>query len=83
MNYTPLYVESDHFYSVGVDEETGEYLIEVWLALYSIYFRLLPDEVETFKRDPHALRELSYELAADKGDAQFKDRLVLNDEPQG
>jgi hypothetical protein len=36
------------FLSVGIDEETGEHLIEViitWVAWYGIYFRLLAAEV--------------------------------------
>lgn len=84
MNYQPLHVDRDHYYSVGIDKESGEYLMEVvitWIAWYSIYFRLLPEEVEAFKQDSDALRELSYELAKDRGNEKFKDRVVLNERP--
>ena len=71
--------------SIVTDRETGQHLIEVvitWIAWYSIYFRLTPDEVAAFELDKSALTPLSLELAADKGTDIFSDRLVLNEGPQ-
>jgi hypothetical protein len=84
MRYKSTHVNADHYYSVGIDEETGEYLIEIvvtWVMWYSIYFRLLAEEVEAFQLDHNSLTPLSYELASDKGFVRFRDRLVLNEKP--
>jgi hypothetical protein len=85
MNYQPLFISAEHYYSVGIDHDSGDYLIEVvitWIAWYSIYFRLTEAEIAAFKSDPTALVELSYEMAADKGVRRFRDRMVLNQGPQ-
>jgi hypothetical protein len=84
MNYRQLYINTEHYYSVGIDDDSGEYLIEVvitWIAWYSIFFRLTATEIEAFKSNPIALTDLSYEMAADKGAKHFRDRMVLNQGP--
>ena len=85
MRYRSIYANRDHYYSVGVDDETGEWLMEVvitWVACYSIYFRLTPAEIGRFNQDHDALTDLSYELASDIGRSKFRDRLVLNERPE-
>lgn len=84
MQYERIHVNHDHYYSVGIDRESGDYLIEVlitWVAWYSIYFRLTPEEVRLFEADADSLTSLSYELAKDKGFDRFRDRLVHNEAP--
>jgi hypothetical protein len=84
MTYEPLHISREHYYSVGIDRDTGQHLIEVvitWVAWYSIYFRLTSQEVAAFEADRDALTPLSYELAADQGAHKFADRLVLNEGP--
>jgi hypothetical protein len=84
MKFNRIFTNAEHYYSVGIDQETGEHLIEVvitWVAWYSIYFRLMPEEVQAFRVDPNALTGLSYELAADRGNNRFRDRLVKNEGP--
>ncbi len=85
MQFERIYIDRGNYYSIGIDRETGEYLIEVvitWIAWYYVYFRLTPEEVAEFERDNQALTPLSYELAADKGAKKYADRLVLNQGPQ-
>lgn len=82
MKYQRLHTNSEHYYSIGVDEETGRYVMEVvitWIAWYSIYFWLTDAEVADFKRDPNALTDLSQEMAADKGQQFFADRLIYSE----
>lgn len=83
-NYSEIYCSSDNYYSVGIDADTGEPLIQVvitWVAWYSVYFRLTPEEFAAFQCDHEALTPLSYELAKDKGFDKFRDRLVHNEKP--
>lgn len=85
MKFKPIYKDSDNYYSVGIDEESGKYVIEVvitWIAWYNIYFSLTDEEVELFKKNESALTELANEMAHDKGKSKFKDRLILNQGPQ-
>ncbi len=85
MRYRSIYANRDHYYSVGIDDETGEWLMEVvitWVAWYSIYFRLTTAEIECFNEDHDSLTALSYELASDKGRSKFRDRLVFNERPE-
>jgi hypothetical protein len=84
MQFERLYTSPENYYSVGIDRDSGQYMIEVvitWIAWYNIYFRLTPEEVAAFQVDREALTPLSYELASDKGESRFSDRLVLNDGP--
>ena len=85
MRFKQLYINRDHYYSVGIDEDTGDHMLAVvitWVAWYSIYFRLTHEEVILFRENSEALTELSYEMASEKGEWKFKDRLVLNEGPQ-
>jgi hypothetical protein len=85
MQFEPIHIDRSNYYSIGIDRETGQHLIQVvitWVAWYSNYFRLTPDEVAAFDLDNNALTTLSYELAADKGADKLSDRLVLNEGPQ-
>jgi len=82
MKYQRLYTSSERYYSVGIDEETGRYVMEVvitWIAWYSIYFWLSDEEATEFKRDPNALTDLSEEMAADKGEGTYRDRLIYSE----
>ena len=77
-----LHTNSERYYSVGLDEETGRYVLEVvitWVAWYSIFFWLTDGEVAEFKRDPNGLTDLSEQMAADKGQHDFADRLIYRE----
>jgi hypothetical protein len=84
MKFKSLYKDNDNYYSVGINEESGKYIIEIvitWIAWYNIYFSLTAEEVEMFKKNESALRGLANEMAHDKGRSKFKDRLLLNQGP--
>jgi hypothetical protein len=84
MRYRRLYVNTEHHFSVGHDEETGYDVIEIvitWVAWYSIYFRLMPQEMAAFELNPDSLVPLSYDLAKDKGFGVHRERLVFNEAP--
>jgi hypothetical protein len=85
MKFKSIYKDSDNYYSVGIDEETGKYVIEIvitWIAWYSIYFSLTDEEVEMFKKNESALTGLANEMAHDKGRSKFREQLILNEGPQ-
>jgi hypothetical protein len=79
MNYQRIYTNSEHYYSIGIDNDSGQYIIEViitWVAWYSIYFRLNSKEIASFRRDQDSLTELSYKMARDKGKFWYRHRLL-------
>lgn len=85
MKFKPLYKDNDRYYSIGIDEESGKYVIEIvitWIAWYNVYFSLTDEEVEFFKKNESALTELANEMAHDKGRSKFRERLILNEGPQ-
>jgi hypothetical protein len=79
MRFERIYIDRDNYYSIGIDRDSGQHLMEVvvtGVAWHYLYFRLTPEELAAFERDNQALTPLSYELAADKGSGKFADRLV-------
>ena len=77
MNYQRIYTNPEHYYSIGIDADSGQYMIEVVItsvAWYSLYFRLNSNEVATFRRDQDSLTRLSHKLARDKGKFWYRHR---------
>jgi len=80
MEFKELY-RSDKYYSVGVDDDTGDPVIEVTItgiAWTDYYFRLTPEEFDRFKSDHASLDDLADRMAYDKGAKYFTDRLIRN-----
>jgi hypothetical protein len=79
MRFKEIHRDDDRYYAVGVDEDTGAPVIIVTItsmAWRDIPFRLTEEEMDDFRRDPHALDDLAERLAQDKGAKFYTDRLL-------
>jgi len=82
MNYSPSYIDKENYYSVGVDSETGNHMLEVvitHIAWYSRYFALTEDEIRRFKSDPASLKPLALSLAGSGAIKVYASRLVYSE----
>jgi hypothetical protein len=69
MRFKRTYLNKEHYYSIGIDEETGENVMEVvitWVCWYSVYFRLTDEEHERFQQDQEALSATVLERCSQK-----------------
>ena len=76
MKLKELY-RSDRYYAVGIDEDTGQPVIEVVTtgsAWRTYYFKLTADEFAEFQADRTALDDLADRMAQDKGKKFYADR---------
>jgi len=74
-----IHTDQERYYSVGVDDDSGQGVIEVIvtsLAWRSFRFRLSDEELAAVRADLHALDELAERLAIDKGQRFYADRLL-------
>ena len=79
MRFRSTYDDSERYYSVGIDEETGQGVLEVVLTgvvWTSLFFRLSDNELNSFQQDRHSLDDLAERLAHDKGVHVYSDRLI-------
>lgn len=75
-----LFVNREKYYSVAIDEDTGQPLIIVTvtsIAWRDYTFRLTHEEFESFKKDQSSLDDLAERLALDKGQKYYADRLIV------
>ena len=80
MGVLKIFTDSERFYSVAVDEHSGEPLMIVTitgLGWRDLVFRLTNDDFEEFKKDNNSLADLADRLAIDKGERFYRDRLVV------
>jgi hypothetical protein len=78
IKFKELY-KNERYYSVGIDTETGEPVIEVTMTgigWSDSYFRLTPEEFKSFQQDAGALDDLAERMAYDKGNQFYADRLL-------
>jgi len=78
MQFKELY-RSDRYYSVGVDEETGEPTSEVTttgVAWVDYSLRITAEEFRQFQDNRKALDDLAERRTIDKGGRYYADRLV-------
>lgn len=82
MKFRELYTDKDNYYSVGIDEETGEHVMEVvitWIAWYSRYFRLTDDEIQRFEADRGSLAGIARAFAGSGAVSNYGDRMILSE----
>ncbi len=79
MRFKPLHIDSERYFVIGVDEDTGEGVVEIAsIGVFgqSLFFRLTADELRSFHADPHSLDDLAERFAQDKGVRFYSDRLL-------
>ena len=85
MKLKTLFIDQENYYSIGIDEETGEYVMQVvitWIAWYSRYFRLTPDEVQRFEADPRSLSGLARAFAGSGAVTKYADRMIRSEKTE-
>ena len=85
MRFKALFTDKENYYSVGIDEETGEYVMEVvvtWIAWYSRYFRLTPEEIQRFEEDHHSLSEMARAFVGSGGVTHYGDRMIFSEKTE-
>ena len=81
MKYIRKFIDKENYYTVGIDEETNDYLMEVvvtGIAWYSRFFKLKPNEIERFLEDENSLLNLSKKLTKPSS-KELEERLVHSD----
>ena len=81
MKFKSLYKNQDHYYSIGIDEETGDYVMEVvitHIAWYSRFFKLTDDEVKRFKEKEDSLNGIASSFASSAAIQNYTERLILS-----
>jgi hypothetical protein len=79
MRFKPLYVDPGRYFAVGMDEDSGQPMIEIAsIGPFgaNLYFRITPEELLSFRDDPHSLDDLAERLAHDKGVRFYSERIV-------
>lgn len=81
-----IYIDRNNYYSLLVDRNNKVLILEVvitWIAWYSVYFWLSPEEYRLFKENKPAFDRLVDSYARDKGERFFTRRLLRNEGPGG
>lgn len=82
MKYKYLFVEHKKLYSIGINEETNEYVLMVIVpstVWYSRYFRISKEEFDYFNSDKkHLLDELAHSCSY-YDISENKDRFIHSD----
>ena len=66
MDFKELYVNTDDYYSVGIDQDSGSPVLMVivtWTAWFERYFRLNDREYRRFQKNNECLTRLVRKLA--------------------
>lgn len=82
MQFKALYIDKENYYSVGIDEETGEHVMEVvitWIAWYSRNFRLTQDEIQRFEADSKSLEGIARAFAGSGAVSNYGHRMILSE----
>ena len=80
MKLKTIYVSQRGYYSINVDEESGQFIMGVetgGLISGELYIRLTDEEVGEFNNDSDALDRLAKDFGADKGKVRYKDRHII------
>jgi len=85
MKYRSVHINKDGYYSIGIDEETGPYVLEVvmtWVAWYSRYFRLSKEEFDSYPKNQAEIDLLARACAGDSGIKNNQDRFIYSEKSQ-
>lgn len=81
MKFKSLYTNQEHYYSIGIDEESGDYVMEVvitHIACYSRFFRLTEDEIKRFKDQEDSLNGIAGSFASPAAIKVYAKRLIYS-----
>ena len=79
MKFRSVHTNQEGYYSLGVDEETGAYVLEVvmtWVAWYSRFFRLTKEEFEGYPQNQATIDQLAKACAGANGIQNNPDRFI-------
>ena len=79
MKLRTIYINQEGYYSIGVDEETGTYVLDVvmtGIAWYSRLFRLTKEEFEEYPKNRAMIDRLAQSCTGTDGIENNRDRFI-------
>jgi hypothetical protein len=79
MKFKRVHTNQDEYYSIGIDEETGGYVLDIVMtgvAWYSRYFRLTKEEFEAYPKNRATMDRLARGCAGASGIENNRARFI-------
>jgi hypothetical protein len=85
MKFRAIHVNQEKYYSIGIDEDTQQFVLAVvitWIGWYSRYFALTREEFDSFASRREYLNELADSCASGPGIHNNRERFICSEKTE-